>query len=247
MMKRFRADLHIHTVLSPCADLEMTPQNIVTRARKTGLDIIGITDHNSVKHTGLVKKMAEKAGIFVLSGAEVTTREEVHCLVFFEENFQLDAFQHFIDRHSSKIPNPDGYFGYQPLIDEDENIVRMEPWYLPAALTAGISEIQKEVYRWNGLFIPAHIDRPTNGIFSQLGFIPEGLKFDALGISRHSSVEYVRKHHVIQNKTTIIRNSDAHYLHQIGEIYTNFIMEQTSFTEIKMALAQQSNRLVDIT
>lgn len=245
-MKKFRADLHIHTVLSPCADLEMSPKNIVARAKETGLNIIGITDHNSTLHAKLVKKLAEKEGIFVLTGAEVTTREEVHCLVFFEEELQLDIFQHFIDRHLPHIPNPDGHFGYQPVVDENENILELIPWFLPAALNAGINQIQHEVEKLEGLFIPAHIDRPANGIISQLGFIPGDLKYDALGISKHISENYVRKHYVVENKTTLLRNSDAHYLQQIGEIYTQFIIEKPAFSEIKMALHQQNSRFVEI-
>ena len=45
-MNRFRADLHNHTLLSPCGDIEMTPAHIVEAALTKGYDIIGITDHN---------------------------------------------------------------------------------------------------------------------------------------------------------------------------------------------------------
>ncbi|HKL33844.1 MAG TPA: PHP domain-containing protein [Tangfeifania sp.] len=104
-MQQFRADLHIHTLLSPCGDVEMTPRNIVQKAKASRLDIIGITDHNSTKNALLVKKLAEKEGIFVLTGAEVTTREEVHCLAFFETEDQLSQFQQYIDENITKIPN----------------------------------------------------------------------------------------------------------------------------------------------
>lgn len=245
-MNEYRADLHIHTLLSPCADLEMTPANIVLQAEKSGLQIIGITDHNSTKNAMLVKKLAEKSGIFVLTGAEITTKEEVHCLVFFEFEHQLIEFQQFIDYNFIIIPNPDGHFGYQPVVDENDNIIELIQNYLPAALKKSISEIQKEVGRLNGIFVPAHVDRPSNGIFSQLGFIPPGLKFDALGISRLSSEKDVRKHYVLEKEITLIRNSDAHYLQQIGEICSVFNMEKISFSEIKMALNQQNNRFVKI-
>ena len=245
-MQRFRADLHIHTLLSPCADLEMSPQNIVRRAKETGLQIIGITDHNSTKQAPLVKKLANKEGIFVLTGAEITTKEEVHCLVFFETEAEVKSFQKFIDLNITRIPNKEDYFGYQPLIDENENILELVSYYLPSALKVGINEIQKQVYRLNGLFIPAHIDRPANGIINQLGFIPEDLKYDALGISNQVSKSYVRKHYVLGNKKALLRNSDAHYLQQIGEIYTNFIIERPNFSEIKMALHQENNRYTEI-
>lgn len=244
-MKKFRADLHIHTLLSPCADLEMTPRNIVQRVKENNIDIIGITDHNSTRNAQVVKKLAQKEGVFVLTGAEVTTREEVHCLVFFEKESQLQQFQQFIDENITKIPNDEGYFGYQPVVDENENIKEMIPYYLPAALKKSITQVQQYVEALNGIFIPAHIDRPANGILSQLGFIPPALKFDALGLSRHGSVKHVQKQYVLQNKITFIRNSDAHYLEQIGEIYSVLNLEEISFQEIKKAFNQQDNRFVE--
>lgn len=245
-MKPFRADLHIHTVLSPCADLEMTPANIVRRAKGSGLQIIGITDHNSTKNAKLVKKLAQKQGIFVLTGAEVTTKEEVHCLAFFEFENQLDQFQQFLDEKITVIPNPDGHFGYQPVVDENDNILELIPNYLPAALKSGIGEIQQTVEKLDGIFIPAHVDRPSNGLFSQLGFIPPGLKFDAMEISWRASEKDVRKHYVLGKEITLIRNSDAHYLQQIGEICTLFFLEEICFSEIKWALNQQNKRFVEI-
>lgn len=245
-MNQYRVDLHIHTVLSPCADFEMTPANIVQRAKETGLQIIGITDHNSTKNALLVKKLAQKEGIYVLTGAEVTTKEEVHCLAFFEHENQLAQFQKYLDKQRTVIPNPDGHFGYQPVVDENDNILELIPNYLPAALKSGIDDIQKVVENLDGIFIPAHVDRPSNGLFSQLGFMPPGLKFDAMGISRLTSEKDVRKHHVIQKEITLIRNSDSHYLEQIGEIYTSFYLKEISFSEIKYALNQKDGRFVKI-
>ncbi len=245
MMQKFRADLHIHTLLSPCADLEMTPKNIVMRAKETGLQIIGIADHNSTRNALLVKKEAAREEIFTLTGAEITTKEEVHCLAFFEHAAQLEKFQQFIDEKLIRILNPDGHFGYQPVIREDESIVELVPWFLPAALDAGISEVQKKVFSLNGIFIPAHIDRPSCGLIGQLGFIPENLEYDALEISRHGSKKYVEKHGVLKVNNSFLRSSDAHYLPQIGEICSVFNMFENSFKEIKKALNQLNGRFVD--
>jgi len=245
-MKRFRADLHIHTLLSPCADLEMTPNNIVNRAKSSGLHIIGITDHNSTKNASLVKKIALENGLYALTGAEVTTREEVHCLAFFETPEQLQDFQDYIDQNITRVPNPNGHFGYQPVISEDENIIELIPYYLPAALKKSITEIQKKVYQLEGIFIPAHIDRSANGILSQLGFIPHDLEYDALGVLKHSSITYVQKHRHRKVNISFLRNSDAHCLSQIGEICSVFIMKEINFREIKMALNQVDGRCVEM-
>ncbi|WP_372934410.1 PHP-associated domain-containing protein, partial [Mariniphaga sediminis] len=65
-------------------------------------------------------------------------------------------------------------------------------------------------------------------------------------LSRHGSEKHVKKQYVLQNKTTLIRNSDAHFLEQIGDIYTVFNMEEISFSEIKKALNQQDKRFCEI-
>jgi 3',5'-nucleoside bisphosphate phosphatase len=245
-MNRYRADCHIHTLLSPCAGLEMTPLNIVRKAVESKLQIIGITDHNSTRHAFLVKKLAEKEQIFTLTGAEITTREEVHCLVFFEHTYQLSKFQQFIDEHITFIPNNEKYFGYQPVIDDKENIIEMIPYYLPAALQAGIHLVEQTVHELDGIFIPAHIDRQANGIFSQLGFIPSDLHCDALGISAKANEKHVKQQYVLQQETTLIRNSDAHYLEHFGEISTVFNMSEISFSEIRKTLHKEDNRFCEI-
>src|SRR5664279_1554325 len=125
-MDFYRADLHIHTVLSPCGDLEMSPGNIVSAAALKGLDIIGITDHNSTRHCDLVARMGAKKGIYVIQGVEVTTKEEVHCLAFFENTDTLQKFQEFLDASLPEIKNDPSIFGYQVQVDEDENVVYEE-------------------------------------------------------------------------------------------------------------------------
>lgn len=245
-MRKFRADLHIHTVLSPCADLEMTPRNIVNKARECGLDLIGITDHNSTRNALLVKKIAEQEGIYSLTGVEVTTREEVHCLAFFDGEEHLNDFQHYLDINLTHVPNPNGHFGYQPVVDEQENIVELVPFFLPAALKTSIQQINQVVKEMDGIFIPAHVDRFANSIFTQLGFIPNDLKCDALGLSRNGSEKHVRKHYVLNDKFSFIRNSDAHFLEQIGEICTVFNMKEMNFQEIKKALNNIEYRFVEI-
>jgi predicted metal-dependent phosphoesterase TrpH len=118
-MRDFRADLHIHTVLSPCGDLRMSPANIISEAVKKGIDIIGITDHNTTKHCGLISRLAAQHGIFTMTGAEVTTKEEVHCLAFFENSDTLEIFQNYLDDNLPEIMNVPEIFGDQVEVDED--------------------------------------------------------------------------------------------------------------------------------
>lgn len=228
--------MHIHTVLSPCGDLDMSPVNIVSNAAQKGLEIIGITDHNTTRHCELITRLAENRGIFVMQGAEVTTREEVHCLVFFENNDALSKFQVFLDENLPDIENNPDIFGYQVQVDENDNVIYEERKLLINAISKSINEVELFVHSLNGLFIPAHIDRQKNSIYSQLGFLPDNMKADALEVSRVTTPDQFLATHPETGNYSLIRNSDSHYPEHIGTAYTDYYIESASFAEIKMAL-----------
>lgn len=240
------ADLHIHTVLSPCADLEMSPMRIVKKAQERGLDIIGITDHNSTLQCATVKKIAADYGIFVLMGAEVTSKEEVHCLTFFETEEKLKEFQVLLEKKQPKIPNNPQKSGFQAVVDKDENIIHQIDHYLGMALDAGIEEIEEYVHKLGGLFIPAHVDRGRYSLMSQLGFVPDDIKADALEIFNKTSLTRFLKENSYLTHFNFIRNSDSHFLNSIGSYTSTFHVEEPSFKEIKMALRNRNGRMVFI-
>ena len=155
-----RADLHIHTVLSPCGDLEMSPENILHFAQIQGLNMIGITDHNSTRQAPIIRDYGKTKGIFVLTGAEICSKEEVHALTFFETDEQLTIFQHYLDVHLPDIPNDPEKFGFQVVVDPEEQIIYEEPKLLISALNQSLEEIAHKVRQLDGIFIPAHIDKP---------------------------------------------------------------------------------------
>lgn len=245
-MKTFRTDLHIHTLLSPCGDLEMSPANIVSLACQRGLDMIGITDHNTTKQCELVWKLAQKTNLTVFPGCEMTSREEVHCLGLFEDFDALRIFQNFLDQHLTIIPHNAELFGYQVLVDENEDILEKLDYYLGASLDVSIEEVEQKVHELSGIFIPAHVDRPRNSLYSQLGFFPPELKVDALQISKLAEEESIRDKYKISQDISIVRFSDAHFPADFGKIYTNFEMESATFSEIKKALHREDGRMIKI-
>ena len=234
----YRADLHIHTVLSPCGDLEMTPLQIIAKAKERGLHIIGITDHNSTRQCAEIKKVGAREGIFVLCGVEVTTREEVHCLTFFEEENALQEFQQFLDDNLPPIQNDVKKFGYQLIINEHEEILDEAPFLLITAINKSINEIETEVHRLKGIFIPAHIDKMQNSILSQLGFLPPDLTVDALELSKRANKEQFLEKNNYLRKYPFIQSSDAHLVEDIGCVYMELEMPEINFDEIKKALKQ---------
>ncbi|RXQ97373.1 PHP domain-containing protein [Ancylomarina salipaludis] len=245
-MRVFRVDLHTHTVLSPCGDLEMSPVNIVMKAKERGIDILGISDHNTTLHAPLVRKIAAKEGVMVMMGAEVTTKEEVHCLCFFETEEKLAVFQSYLEKHLPHIPYDNNRFGYQVVVNEAEEIVKEVEWLLISALNQSIDQVEQKVHELDGLFIPAHVNKTQNGIISQLGFVPFDLNVDALEISKHISKESFLEKNAYLNNKTFIQSSDAHCIDLVGEVFTKFQMMETSFKEVKMALRNEEGRFVDL-
>lgn len=241
-MQIYRADLHIHTVLSPCGNLEMSPVNIVKRAKEKELDIIGITDHNSTLHCELTAKLASALGIKVMMGAEVTTKEETHCLTFFETTKTLKLFQQYLEKHLPHIPNDVNKFGYQVVVNEKEEILESIDWLLISAIDQSIDEVEDFVHKLGGLFIPAHIDKPCNSLISQLGFIPPALIVDGFELSKHAKPQDVLPLLNRHDTIPLLRNSDAHQLDQIGEATTCFEMYELTFSEIRQALKGKDNR-----
>jgi PHP family Zn ribbon phosphoesterase len=243
-MKFLRADLHIHSVLSPCGDLDMSPTNIVSVAAMKGFDIIGITDHNTTRHCELVSRLAAKKGIFVMQGAEVTTKEEVHCLAFFENTDALKKFQEFLDANLPEIINDPEKFGHQVQVDENENVLFEETRLLISAISKSFEETEAFIHSLNGLFIPAHINKKKNSIYSQLGFLPVNLNADALEISGVSSPSLFAQDHPEINSFPLIRNSDAHFPGDIGSSFTVFYINYPSFDEIRLALKRENGRKI---
>lgn len=231
-MRSFSVDLHIHSLLSPCSSLDMSPHAIISHAVDKGLDMIAITDHNSTLHCELIADLGMKAGITVLMGAEVTSAEDVHSLVILPGPAETLSFQKWIDDNCARVQHNPAILGDQVVVDMNDNIIGEIDYYLPAALKATIDEVESAAHRHGALFIPAHIDRPSMSIISQLGFIPDELYIDALEtVGKMDDLLY-----------PVIANSDAHIPGQIGRRYTKYMLDQPSFNELAMALRNENGR-----
>lgn len=232
----YKADLHIHSVLSPCGALDMSPSRIVHEAKRKGVDIIAITDHNSTLHCELAVELGRREGLLVLRGVEVTTKEEVHCLAYFETANQTSLFQEFIDVHLPHIKNKSAYFGEQLVVDQNEVILYSEPRLLLSALSVGIDDVQKMVHSLGGLFIPAHIDRERFGIIRQLGFFPTDLPVDAYEVSAKCNGFELKLNFPVLQQFCMLHSSDAHQLADVGASYSTLKMSELTFQQVQLAL-----------
>lgn len=240
-LKEFNLDLHIHTCLSPCADVAMIPSAVMKEVRNRHLDAVGICDHNSAGNVVAFKKAGKQFGVTVFGGMEITSSEEVHVLVYFDDDEALLAMQERVFSTLQGKNDPD-HFGMQLLVDENDTFTESEERLLIGATTMRLEEIVSMTERSGGISVASHVDRETFGIIGQLGFIPESLQVSALEVSPR----YTGDGTSIAGKRDLplITSSDAHYLYDIGRSFTTFVMEELSFSELKSTFKGLGGRKV---
>ena len=243
MLREYIADLHIHSCLSPCASLDLSPRAIVERARKQGLDIIAITDHNSAKNVEVIMHLGEQKGVKVIPGMEVQSREEIHLLTFFAEWPPAAAWAEEVYEHLPDVQNNPDYFGDQPVLDEEGNILEFENRLLLNSISLSLNEIRDRVANYGGLVVASHYDKDSFSLISQLGLIPEGSRLDALELSRRGGR---RPPPGILTAPPIpqILSSDAHGLDDIGSACTVFLLAEPNLDEMRLAFRGEAGRRI---
>lgn len=242
-MNTYCAELHVHTVLSPCAGVEMIPPLIVREALRNQIQIIAITDHNTSANVAAVMAAAQGTGLVVLPGMELQTKEEVHLLCLFDTLEQITAWQAKVDVLLPDLPNNIEYFGEQFVVDSTGEFIRREERLLLNSANIALEDAAAQVKALGGLPVPAHIDRQANGLIAILGMIPPG--FEALEISRHITPEAARKKYPQVAGYPLLQSGDVHLLDGfIGT--TRLTVEKPTIPEIRMALAGQNGRKVEL-
>lgn len=232
-MKRFGADLHIHTALSPCAAEEMTPPAIVREALAKGLDMIGICDHNTAGNVAAVCTAARDK-IAVLPGMEIMTVEEVHVVALFPDAEAAcragDEVRETLPLATRKAKRE----APQRLMDAEGHVIGLESRLLSTASRLTLSEAVDLIRRHGGVAVAAHADRPSFSVVSQLGAFPEDIRFDAVEISaagfragRHAAFASLG--------LPMLVSSDSHSLEEVGCCPTVFEMHAPSFQELTLA------------
>jgi len=244
MPVEFVADLHIHTCLSPCADLYMSPLRIVEKAASCGLNIIAICDHNSMENAEVTQRLAKEKGINAILGIEITSSEEVHILGLFRDVHDAIEMQEIIYENLLPGENDEEAFGMQVVVNENDEVLDFNKRLLIGATRLSVNKIVESIHSFEGLAIAAHIDREGFGIIGQLGFIPPDLKLDALEISRNISIEEAIKRFKEYSHIPWITSSDAHKLDDIGRVSTGFFMHHSTFDELCLTLKGIEGRKV---
>lgn len=208
-------DLHIHSCLSPCGDDDMTPANIAGMAKVNGLDLIALTDHNSCKNCPAFLKAANAYNIIALPGMELTTSEEVHVLCLFPNLDSAMSWDEFVYSRLIPVPNREDIFGKQQIYNENDEFTGNISNLLINATEISFDQVYDLVSSYGGIMIPAHLDKTTTSLLSNLGFIPPDSKFTCAEINDMSKYHSIKNQNPYLEKCRIISDSDAHYLEHI--------------------------------
>ncbi len=210
-------DFHIHSALSPCGDMDMTPNNIVNMALLKELDIIAVSDHNSALNLPAVLSCAKDSGLLVVPGMEVESAEEVHLLCLFPDLDMISAFGEIISQNLPDIKNRTEIFGEQVIFDEQDHKIGMVDNLLVTAARLSIEEVKELCGQFGGVMIPAHVDKSAYSILSNLGFISPELGVSTVEISRNLPLTQAKEQIKEIEPYRVISDSDAHYLWDISE------------------------------
>ena len=218
-MNKYYYDLHIHSCLSPCGDDDMTPNNIAGMGVLNGLNIMALTDHNTCKNCPAFFKAAKKNGIIPVAGMELTTAEDIHVVCLFEELETAMAFDEFIQSRRMLIPNRTDIFGFQQIMNENDEVIGEEEHLLSNATDIMIDTVYEIVTEHGGICYPAHVDRDANGIIAMLGTFPDYdyMEFDTAEFHSGENIEKYDEMYPNLGNTLKVVSSDAHYLWDIKE------------------------------
>ena len=229
-MSRYFCDLHIHSCLSPCGDDDMTPGNIVGMACLNGLQIVALTDHNSVKNCPSFYKIAKKHGIIPIAGVELTTSEDIHVVCLFRTLEAAMEFGDFIESRRIFIENVPSIFGRQIITDENDEIIGEEDTLLISATDIPVDEAIELAKSFGAHVHPAHIDRESNGMVAILGDVPTEYGFKVFELREKKSID--RLSPVVEElaEERILVCSDAHYLWDINEAQNSIMIDDEPYS-----------------
>lgn len=216
----------------------MTPGNIVGMAVVKGLEVIALTDHNSCKNCEPLLTLAKEYGILAIPGMELCTVEEVHVLCLFEDLKHAMDFDSYVYRHLLPLPNREDIFGRQLLCNAKDEYTGKVDNLLIHATDIGFDKVYELMKDFHGLMIPAHIDKTSNSLLSNLGFIPPDSLFRCVEVKDMKKREALENTNPYLKQCRIISDSDAHQLGDINEPIHYIEVEERSVMGILKALGK---------
>ena len=235
------ADLHLHTVVSACAEVEMIPPLIMEQAQSLGLGIIAVTDHHTADNVAAMQRAGREHGIAVLPGMEVASREGADIVCLFDTLEQVLAWQDAVYAHLPEQKNRPEFFGAQYVVDETGEFMRENERLLATSTSFAVEELVRRVLALGGLAIAAHVDRPSGSLLGNLGFVPPDLPLAALELSVRTSPAVFLAQHPELAAWPIIVSGDAHRLNEM-RASTFFTVAAATVPELALAFGARDGR-----
>ena len=95
-----RLDLHTH---STCSDGTRPPEWVVQQAADNGVELIALTDHDTLAGVKAARGAARQTGIDIIAGVEISVSDpdlgELHVLGYFAPSAQLDELERQLTRY----------------------------------------------------------------------------------------------------------------------------------------------------
>ena len=221
----------------------MIPPLIIKRAKQLGLGMIAITDHHACHNVESVIKASEGSGIHVFPGMEIQTKEEIHLLCLFDTAAQCREWQEEVFKELPRLMNRESVFGPQYVVDATGKWLWTEERLLSVSTELGLEKAIEKVRNLAGITIPAHVDRPTFSLLSNLGIIPEHLRVAGLEVTPGFLPESGFVQWPELKAWGLMVNGDAHRLQEMQN-RTLFKIADPSVRELALALKGEEGRQV---
>lgn len=208
-------DLHMHSCLSPCGADDMTPNNLVNMAYLAGLQVIAVSDHNTTRNVPAAMQVGRQVGVLVVPAMELTTKEDIHVLCLLPDLEAAEQFRQYVYAKLPQRKNRPKAFGHQYVMDENDEILEEEPQLLAFGADIGIYETKALLETYQGLAIPAHIDRASYSLLGVMGLVDPAMGFSVY----ETTIDCDRQALMDKYQFTggFLSNSDAHDLTAIRD------------------------------
>ncbi|MGC8820219.1 MAG: PHP-associated domain-containing protein [Fervidobacterium sp.] len=144
----------------------------------------------------------------IVPGIEIHTVEDVHILGYFSSLENCLKVSEIIKQNLTPFTYDPETFGYQIVINENEEFISTVENYLGFPTNLTIKDTIDIILENNGLPVFAHVDRKFGAIY-QLGLLPEGSRY--IEVKKKSTYEELKNEGFI-----ILTSSDAHLPDEVG-------------------------------
>jgi len=228
----FRCDFHIHSCLSPCGSLDMSPAAVARAAKAAGLDAAALADHHCARNAPAFAAACRREGLRALHGVEACSAEGIHVLALFDTPEAVGAFGDLLFDHLPDVPNDPLRHGDQAVVDEHDNVLELVPRHLGGATDLPFARLPGLVADHGGLFIPAHVDRPAGGLLARTGVVPP----EAGPVLEATPRGWTGVEAVCGKTHVLVAFSDAHRPADIGRAATRIDADEFTLSALRDAL-----------